>query len=187
MRDLETMSLAIAASETGHLVFSTLHTINAYESIHRIVGSFPGDVQQTIRMQLAGTLRGVVSQRLVPAYLSAGRVMAYEVLIGSTPVRRCIKEDKTDQLLTIMQTSRQEGMITMDQCLEDLVVSKKITYEDGFKFAEDKKEFQKRLEDRIGKASAKAYGLPAGETAKPDKPAPAQPAKPGPEKQPGKV
>ncbi len=187
MRDLETMSLAIAASETGHLVFSTLHTINAYESIHRIVGSFPGDVQQTIRMQLAGTLRGVVSQRLVPAYLSAGRVMAYEVLVGSTPVRRCIKEDKTDQLLTIMQTSRQEGMITMDQCLEDLVVAKKITYEDGFKYAEDKKEFQKRLEDRIGKGSAKSYGLPVGEIAKPDKPASAQPAKPGPEKQPGKM
>ncbi|HNX76636.1 MAG TPA: PilT/PilU family type 4a pilus ATPase [Candidatus Rifleibacterium sp.] len=170
MRDLETMSLAIAASETGHLVFSTLHTINAYESIHRIVGSFPGDVQQTIRMQLAGTLRGVVSQRLVPAYLSASRVLAYEVLVGSTPVRRCIKEDKTDQLLSIMQTGRQEGMITMDQCLEDLVVSKKITYDDGYKHAEDKKDFQKRLEERIGKASAKAYGIATpADQGKPDK------------------
>ncbi len=177
MRDLETMSLAIAASETGHLVFSTLHTINAYESIHRIVGSFPGDVQQTIRMQLAGTLRGIVSQRLVPAYLSAGRVLAYEVLVGSTPVRRCIKEDKSDQLLSIMQTSRGDGMITMDQCLEDLVVSKKITYEDGLKHAEDKKDFQKRLEERIGKGSAKAYGLPTSETSKPEKPVP-QPPRP---------
>lgn len=180
MRDLETMSLAIAASETGHLVFSTLHTINAYESIHRIVGSFPGDVQQTIRMQLAGTLRGIVSQRLVPAYLSAGRVLAYEVLVGSTPVRRCIKEDKSDQLLSIMQTSRGDGMITMDQCLEDLVVSKKITYEDGLKHAEDKKDFQKRLEERIGKGSAKAYGLPASEAGKPEKPVPQPPRPAGP-------
>ena len=180
MRDLETMSLAIAASETGHLVFSTLHTINAYESIHRIVGSFPGDVQQTIRMQLAGTLRGIVSQRLVPAYLSAGRVLAYEVLVGSTPVRRCIKEDKSDQLLSIMQTSRGDGMITMDQCLEDLVVSKKITYEDGLKHAEDKKDFQKRLEERIGKSSAKAYGLPASESGKPEKPLPQPPRPAGP-------
>ncbi|NCB37462.1 MAG: PilT/PilU family type 4a pilus ATPase [Erysipelotrichia bacterium] len=169
MRDLETMSLAIAASETGHLVFSTLHTINAYESIHRIVGSFPGDVQQTIRMQLAGTLRGIISQRLVPAYLSAGRVLAYEVLVGTTPVRRCIKEDKTDQILSIMQTSRQDGMLTMDQCLEDLVVSKKITYEDGFKHAEDKKDFQKRLEERVGKGTAKSYGTATSEPAKSEK------------------
>lgn len=158
MRDLETMHLALAASETGHLVFSTLHTINAYESVHRIVGAFPGDLQQSVRMQLAGTIRGIVSQRLVPAYLSAGRVLAYEVLVGSTPVRRCIKEDKTDQLISIMQTSRADGMLTMDQCLEDLVVTKKITYEDGYKHAEDKKDFQKRLEERIGKGVVKTFG-----------------------------
>jgi Tfp pilus assembly ATPase PilU len=78
-------------------------------------------------------------------------VLAYEVLVGSQPVRRCVKEDKTDQLISIMQTSRQDGMITMDQCLEDLVVSKRITYEDGYKNAEDKKDFQKRLEMRLGK------------------------------------
>ena len=161
MRDLETMNLAIAASETGHLVFSTLHTINAYESIHRIIGSFPGDVQQTIRMQLAGTLRGIVSQRLIPAYLSSGRVLAYEVLVGSTPVRRCVKEDKTDQLISIMQTSRQDGMITMDQCLEELVIAKKITYEDGLKNAEDKKDFQKRLEERMGKGRTQPFDTPA--------------------------
>lgn len=160
MRDLETISLAITASETGHLVFSTLHTINAYESIHRIVGSFPGDVQQSIRMQLAGTLRGIVSQRLVPAYLSAGRILAYEVLVGSHPVRRCIKEDKTDQLVSIMQTGRQDGMICMDQCLEELVVAKKITYEDGFKNAEDKKDFQKRLEGRLGKEFTRPDSIP---------------------------
>jgi twitching motility protein PilT len=160
MRDLETMNLAITASETGHLVFSTLHTVNAYESIHRIVGSFPGDVQQSIRMQLAGTLRGIVSQRLVPAYLSAGRVLAYEVLVGIQPVRRCIKEDKTDQLISLMQTNRQTGMITMDQCLEDLVVTKRITYEDGFKHAEDKKDFQKRLEKRLGRDATLKAAVP---------------------------
>jgi twitching motility protein PilT len=163
MRDLDTMNLAIAASETGHLVFSTLHTINAYESIHRVVGSFPGDVQQSIRMQLAGTLRGIVSQRLIPAYLTSGRVMAYEVLVGSGPVRRCIKEDKIDQIISIMQTSRADGMLTMDQCLEDLVIAKKITYEDGLKNAEDKKDFQKRLESRMGRSITGSGPMTPGE------------------------
>ena len=72
------------------------------------------------------------------------------------PVRRCIKEDKTDQIISIMQTGRQDGMLTMDQCLEDLVVAKQITYEDGLKNAEDKKDFQKRLENRVGKGTAKS-------------------------------
>ncbi len=159
MRDNETMKLAIAASETGHLVFSTLHTNSAYESINRIVGSFPGDVQQTIRMQLSASIKGVISQRLIPAYMASGRVMAYEILTGSTSVKRCIKEDKTDQIISMMQTSRGEGMITMDQCLEDLVVAKRITYDDGFKNAADKKEFQKRLENRVGKANAGDFGI----------------------------
>lgn len=155
MRDLETMKLAIAASETGHLVFATLHTNSAYESVNRIIGTFPGDVQQMIRMQLAGTIRGIISQRLIPAYLGSGRVLAYEILVGSTGIKRCIKEDKTDQIISLMQTSRSDGMITMDQCLEELVVAKKITYEEGFKHAEDKKDFQKRLEGRLGKQAMK--------------------------------
>ncbi|MBF0500319.1 MAG: type IV pilus twitching motility protein PilT [Candidatus Riflebacteria bacterium] len=150
MRDLETMHLAITAAETGHLVFSTLHTINAYESIHRVIGAFPGDQQHTVRMQLAGTLRAILSQRLIPAYLSAGRVLAYEVLIGSTPVRRCVKEDKIDQLISVMQTSRGDGMITMDMCLEELVIRKKITFDDAYKNAEDKKTFEKRVQERMG-------------------------------------
>ncbi len=173
MRDLETMHLAIAAAETGHLVFSTLHTINAYESIHRIIGSFPGDQQQTVRMQMAGTLRAIVSQRLIPAYLSSGRVLAYEVLVGNMPVRRCIKEDKIDQILSAMQTGRNEGMITMDQCVEDLVVRRKITYEDGLKNAEDKKTFETHLKERGFNVSANAPYVPqasaekSGATAKP--------------------
>lgn len=167
MRDVETMNLAIAASETGHLVFSTLHTINAYESIHRIIGSFPGDVQQSIRMQLGGALRGIVSQRLIPAYLSAGRVLAYEILVCTIPVKRCIKEDKIDQILTIMQTSRQEGMTTMDQCLEDLVVAKKITYEDGLKNAEHKKDFEKRLSERLGRQVSSTVDVIARPSDKP--------------------
>ncbi len=159
MRDNETMKLAIAASETGHLVFSTLHTNSAYESINRVVGSFPGDVQQTIRMQLSTSIKGVISQKLIPAYMSQGRIMAYEVLLGTTSVRRCIKEDKTDQIISMMQTARGEGMITMDQCLEDLVVAKRITYDDGYKNAADKKEFQKRLENRVGKANIGDFGI----------------------------
>lgn len=161
MRDLETMQLAIASAETGHMVFSTLHTINAYESIHRIIGSFPGDQQHSVRMQLAGTLRGIVSQRLIAAYLSSGRVLAYEVLIGTTPVRRCIKEDKIDQILSVMQTSRGDGMISMDMCLEDLVIRKKITYDDGLKNAEDKKTFEKRITERL---AADGKSLPTPKT-----------------------
>ncbi|MFZ2958707.1 MAG: PilT/PilU family type 4a pilus ATPase [Candidatus Ozemobacteraceae bacterium] len=164
MRDLETMHLAIAAAETGHLVFSTLHTINAYESIHRVIGAFPGDQQHTVRMQMAGTLRAILSQRLIPAYLSSGRILAYEVLIGSTPVRRCIKEDKIDQLISIMQTSRGDGMISMDMCLEDLVIRKKITFDDGLKNAEDKKSFEKRIQERQGTPSIeKKTSTPPGQ------------------------
>lgn len=79
--------------------------------------------------------------------------------MGSTAIRRCIKEDKTDQIISLMQTSRQDGMITMDQCLEELVIARKIAYDEGYKNAEDKKDFQKRLEQRIGKQNAKAYGI----------------------------
>ncbi|MBF0545478.1 MAG: PilT/PilU family type 4a pilus ATPase [Candidatus Riflebacteria bacterium] len=150
MRDLETMHLAISAAETGHLVFSTLHTINAYESINRVLGSFPGDQQETVRMQLAGTLRAILSQRLIPAYLSSGRILAYEVLIATTPVRRCVKENKIDQIISIMQTSRSDGMITMDACLEDLVIKKRITFDDGLKYSEDKKTFEQRVQERLG-------------------------------------
>jgi twitching motility protein PilT len=160
MRDTDTMHLAISAAETGHLVFSTLHTINAYESIHRIIGSFPGDQQHSVRMQLAGTLRSIVSQRLIPAYLSSGRVLAYEVLIGSIPVRRCIKEDKIDQIISTMQVSRGDGMITMDQCLEDQVVRKKITFDDGLKNAEDKKTFEKRIQERLGTDTSEKKAAP---------------------------
>ena len=91
--------------------------------------------------------------------MSQGRIMAYEVLLGTTSVRRCIKEDKTDQIISMMQTARGEGMITMDQCLEDLVVAKRITYDDGYKNAADKKEFQKRLENRVGKANIGDFGI----------------------------
>ncbi len=180
MRDLETMKLAIAAAETGHLVFSTLHTINAYESIHRIVGSFPGDQQRLVQMQLAGTFRAIISQKLVPSYLASGRCLAYEILIGTTPVRRCIKEDKIDQIISVMQTSRNDGMITMDMCLEDLVVQKKISFDDGLKNADDKKEFEKRVLERLGGGkpkeprpatpSAQGSEKPAGSAKAPPKP-----------------
>ncbi|MBF0406842.1 MAG: PilT/PilU family type 4a pilus ATPase [Candidatus Riflebacteria bacterium] len=178
MRDLETMHLAISAAETGHLVFSTLHTINAYESINRVLGSFPGDQQETVRMQLAGTLRAILSQRLIPAYLSAGRVLAYEVLIASTPVRRCIKEAKIDQIISVMQTGRADGMITMDACLEDLVIRKRITFDDGLKYAEDKKTFEVKVQERLGlRAKSKSDSPPAAQAAQNQPPGVAKPVK----------
>ena len=145
MRDLETMKLAISASETGHLVFATLHTNSAYESVNRIIGTFPGDVQQMIRMQLAGTIRGIISQRLIPAYLGSGRVLAYEILVGSTGIKRCIKEDKTDQIISLMQTSRSDGMITMDDAIYNHFMRGVISAETAISFAHDQQSMTQKV------------------------------------------
>ncbi len=121
MRDPETMKTAIEAAETGHLVFSTLHTIDAAQSVDRIIDSFPPHQQQQIRVQLGGALRAVISQQLLPRLSGGGRVPALEIMIATPAVSNLIRESKTHQIYSAIQTGGQAGMQTMDQALRDLV------------------------------------------------------------------
>ena len=128
MRDLETISLAVTAAETGHLVLATLHTTSAQKSIDRIVGVFPPEHQTQIRLQLAGTLQGIVSQTLIPA-IKGGRAAAIEVLVANDAVRTLIRENKMAQIPTAMQTGKKAGMQTLEESLNVLVARKVISYE----------------------------------------------------------
>ncbi|MFQ5511090.1 MAG: type IV pilus twitching motility protein PilT, partial [Candidatus Krumholzibacteriia bacterium] len=122
MRDLETISLAVTAAETGHLVLATLHTTSASKTIDRIVNVFPPEQQTQIRMQLAGTLQGIVSQTLVRK-VGGGRVAAIEILVATDAVRSIIREDKMAQLSTTMQTGKKYGMQTLEDHLNELVAA----------------------------------------------------------------
>jgi twitching motility protein PilT len=129
MRDLETISTALTAAETGHLVFATLHTQDAPQSVDRIIDVFPPHQQQQIRIQLAGTLAGVVSQQLVPRRDGKGRAAAVEVLVATSAVRNLIREGKTHQIYTSIQVGGKFGMQVMDQHLAELVKTNVVTYE----------------------------------------------------------
>ena len=137
MRDLETISIAITAAETGHLVFSTLHTSGAEKTIDRIIDVFPSSQQQQIRVQLASVLECIVSQQLLPKQDGTGRVAALEVLLATPAVRNLIREGKTFQIPSIMQTNKRLGMQTMDDALYDLFMRKIITEEDLLAYAQD--------------------------------------------------
>jgi len=128
MRDLETIEAALTAAETGHVVFGTLHTSSAVQTVERILDIFPGDRQSLIRFQLASTLRGILSQMLVPG-AAGGRVPIVEVLLGTPAVRTLIREGKTHQLLSQMQSGRQLGMRTREHALEDALGEGLITEE----------------------------------------------------------
>lgn len=145
MRDLETISTAITAAETGHLVFSTLHTIGATATIDRIIDVFPPHQQQQIRIQLAVVLESVISQQLIPTEDGRGRVAAFEVMHATVPVKNLIREAKTYQIASIMQTSRKDGMITMDDALLDLYMQGVISAESAVSFAQDVSYVQKRV------------------------------------------
>lgn len=145
MRDLETISTAITAAETGHLVFSTLHTIGAAETIDRIIDVFPSYQQQQIRIQLAMVLEAVISQQLIPAADRKGRVAAFEVMHGTVPIRNLIRENKAYQIETVIQTSRKEGMKTMDDALIDLCIKGRISPEDAVNYAQDMAYVEKRV------------------------------------------
>lgn len=119
MRDLETISTAITAAETGHLVFSTLHTNNTSEAIDRMIDVFPPHQQQQIRVQLSTVLEGVVAQQLLPK-LDGGRIAAFEVLIANSAIRNLIREGKAFQIPSILQTSKRDGMQTMDDCIMNI-------------------------------------------------------------------
>jgi twitching motility protein PilT len=143
MRDLETISSALTAAETGHLVFGTLHTQDAPQSVDRVIDVFPPHQQQQIRVQLAGTLAGVVSQQLVPTIDGKGRAVAAEVLVATSAVRNLIREGKTHQIYTSMQAGGKHGMQVMDQALADLVKKGKVTYEMGLERSHHVEEFNR--------------------------------------------
>jgi twitching motility protein PilT len=131
MRDLETISVALTAAETGHLVFATLHTQDAAQTIDRVIDVFPPHQQQQVRVQLAGSLQGVVCQTLARTTDGKGRVVATEVLVATPAIRNLIREGKTHQIYSAMQAGSQHGMHTLDQHLADLVKRGRITYETG--------------------------------------------------------
>lgn len=136
MRDRETMSTAITAAETGHLVFSSLHTNSASQTIDRIIDSFPASQQNQIRSQLAGSLIGIFSQRLIPR-IGGGRIPAYELMIANTAVRNLIREGKIYEIDLVIETSYEEGMITLNQTLADLIHKGNITFEDAMGYSLD--------------------------------------------------
>lgn len=128
MRDLETMSAAVTAAETGHLVFASLHTNNAAQTVERIIDSFPADQQSQIRVQLANTLSGVISRRLIPN-LKGGISSAAEVLIANSAVRNLIRENRLNQINLVIETNSDEGMVSFNRSLADLVFKNEISEE----------------------------------------------------------
>ncbi len=142
MRNPETISTAVTAAETGHLVLSTLHTNNASQTIDRIIDSFPGSQQDQIRVQLAGSLAGIFSQRLIPR-ISGGMVPAYELLINNSAVSNLIRESRTHEIQTLIETGLEQGMIDMNRSLVELVKRGEITVENAFAYSVDPKALER--------------------------------------------
>ena len=147
MRDLESIQLAITMAETGHLVFSTLHTNDAAQAIDRIIDVFPDWRQEQIRVQLAASLGAIIAQRLVPK-IGGGMVAVFEILIANNPVRNLIREGKSNQLLNVMTTSSQEGMCSLEGSLADLIASNVITYDSALEVSSHPKELDRILSHR---------------------------------------
>jgi len=145
MRDLETISMALTAAETGHLVFGTLHTNSAAKTIDRIIDAFPKDAQEQVRTMLGESLKGVICQQLLKTADGKGRAAALEILIGNSAISNLIREGKTFQIPSIMQTAKGEGMQLMDQHILDLLKAKKITGEEALRCALDKRSFEALL------------------------------------------
>ncbi len=134
MRDKETIQAAVTAAETGHLVLSTLHTNNASQTIDRIIDSFPAEQQDQIRSQLSTSLLGIFSQRLIPR-IAGGLIPSYELLVNNSAVSNLIRENRTHEIDTIIETGRDSGMIDMNRTLADLVRRGEITAEDAFAYS----------------------------------------------------
>jgi twitching motility protein PilT len=147
MRDLETISLAMTAAETGHLVFGTLHTNSAAKTIDRIIDVFPKDSQEQSRSMLSESLKGVVCQQLLRTAEGKGRVAAFEILVGTPAISNLIREGKTFQIPSIIQTAKKDGMQLVDQHILDLLKTKRILPEEAYRCALDKKQFEQYLSD----------------------------------------
>ena len=145
MRDLETISTAITAAETGHLVLSTVHTIGASNTVDRLIDVFPPHQQQQIRIQLASVIEAIISQQLIPSNDGVTRYAAFEVLHVNSAVRNLIREGKSHQLITIMQTNRKMGMITMDDAIIQMYKDQKISREMAIQFAQDPDNMQMKM------------------------------------------
>ena len=145
MRDLETIQLAIEAAETGHLVFSTLHTISAAKTVDRIIEVFPGDLQEQIRAGLSEALRAVVSQNLFKRVDKKGRCAALEILVGIPAVRNLVRENKTFQINSVMETGKKYGMQTLDDEIVKLLNKRWISPEEAYEKAVDKAKFKQYL------------------------------------------
>ncbi len=143
MRDLETISLAITAAEVGLLVFGTLHTSSAAKTVDRIIDAFPQDQQSQIRTMLSESLKGVIAQQLLKRADGQGRVAAFEILVGNQAVGNLIREGKTFQIPSILQTGRKLGMQSIDQHLKELVAEGVVTPQEAFLYAEEKAQFVK--------------------------------------------
>lgn len=157
MRDLETISMAITAAETGHLVFGTLHTLGAPQTVDRIIDVFPTDQQEQIRTQLAEAIRGVVSQTLLRTADGKGRVAALEIMVANSAIRNLIREAKTFQIHSVIETATKDGMCTMDQYLKELVQSGRVTREEALAKVHDISSF-----DVFDKPGASSFGMNGG-------------------------
>jgi twitching motility protein PilT len=146
LRDLETIALAITAAETGHLVFGTLHTRTASSTVDRLIDVFPPERQNQLRTMLAETLKGVIAQQLLVRADGKGRVLAVEILVGTIAVANLIREGKTYQIPSLIQTGRREGMQTMDQAILELLRRKQITPQEAYRKAVDKDIYRQYLE-----------------------------------------
>jgi twitching motility protein PilT len=146
MRDIETIEIALTAAETGHLVFATLHTNNASQTIHRIVSVFPSVQQEQIRAQLSGSLFGVVSQRLIPR-LGGGLIPACEIMFNTPAVANLIRENKIHEIDFVIETSSETGMISLNKSLRNLIKAKEISLENGLSFSLNPSELRKLIRD----------------------------------------
>lgn len=144
MRGPETMAAAVSAAETGHLVFSTLHTNDAAQTVNRIIDSFPPEQQEQIRLQLASALIGIFSQRLIPK-IGGGLVPAYELLISNKAVANLIREKRAHEINTVIETGANEGMIDMNRVMADLVARGEVSIEDAYAFSNNPKALERLI------------------------------------------
>jgi twitching motility protein PilT len=149
MRDLETISLAMTAAETGHLVFGTLHTNSAAKTIDRIVDAFPTDGQEQVRTMLSESLKGVVCQQLLRNAEGKGRIAAMEIMVGTPAIANLIREGKTFQIPSIIQTAKKDGMQLMDQNILDMMKMKRVSPEEAYRCAQEKKMFEQHLSETL--------------------------------------
>jgi twitching motility protein PilT len=162
MRDLETISLAVSAAETGHLVFGTLHTSSAPQTIDRIIDVFPPHQQSQVRAMISESIRGIVAQQLMKTIDGSGRAAALEIMTGTPAVRNLIREGKSYQLHSVIQTAVKEGMQTLDQSLRELLRAGRISMDEAMKKVADKEAFQKLLAENDGARPAAVPGMGGG-------------------------